>query len=796
MFRRRAIWASAVAFLAACAIASPPRLSLAKSRENAKRERSSEQAVRRATLLASYGEPGLAWDALRSAGPTRNEKDDAVAARLLTELHRYAQAESLLARHKAPKDDSAAPWYHLQRARLSVEAGQAARALATLSAANVPSTDPLAAYLDYVRARAHAQMGDRAAAMQALDRARAGVMPEALAPLVDCERVRVLRALGRSDEALRALDDAIAHAVDRDERRALVAARYRLAQEAGDADAVDSSALRLFDDYGAFAEAETCALDLTRPLASGGSANAISTRLLLAGGEVLLTHDRYPELRRVLRELDARKLPAVQIEQRRILWCEYHYATGDFARAIALAKPAYTEHTWKRRSTIVMARSLRSLGRRAEAAAVYEQFARVFPNDVLAPEALFVAASLRETNRQPAESARLLDELRRSYPSSFHGWAAAMRRADELRETGQVEEAIAIYEQWLARSRRTDEAALFYLSRLYESSSARDNATMLLDELRRVNPYSFYVSPDVGARARGPLRDASGASGSGPLASWLATTDTEREGAYRRVVDAAADEHADNAPGAAARGALERGRRFLDAGFRDWAERELEMVRRQPALPPDMALVLAKTYEQYAMPWRSVRVYDRARVALPWEIRRERADDFRYLMYPLPYPARVFDAAAQSAVPAHLIYAIMREESHFESDVVSRAGAIGLMQLMPETAERVARAKELGIDVEGRLDDPQVNVSIGTWYASDLLRQGDGSVTWMLAAYNAGPGAAQRWLEPGVSGDDAIAAVESIDYRETRGYVKRVVESANIYQSLYFGDMRGKNAPR
>jgi len=65
----------------------------------------------------------------------------------------------------------------------------------------------------------------------------------------------------------------------------------------------------------------------------------------------------------------------------------------------------------------------------------------------------------------------------------------------------------------------------------------------------------------------------------------------------------------------------------------------------------------------------------------------------------------------------------------------------------------------------------------------------------MLAAYNAGPGAAGRWLEPGVAGDDAIVAVESIDYRETRGYVKRVVESANVYQALYF-DGATRNAPR
>jgi soluble lytic murein transglycosylase len=72
------------------------------------------------------------------------------------------------------------------------------------------------------------------------------------------------------------------------------------------------------------------------------------------------------------------------------------------------------------------------------------------------------------------------------------------------------------------------------------------------------------------------------------------------------------------------------------------------------------------------------------------------------------------------------------------------------------------------------------------WYAAELLREGGGSVAWMLAAYNAGPGAADRWLERGVAGAPAIHAVETIDYRETRGYVKRVVESANVYRSLYF----------
>jgi soluble lytic murein transglycosylase len=577
-----------------------------------------------------------------------------------------------------------------------------------------------------------------------------------------------------------------------------LAVRYDVAREAGDGAAETATALTLLDDHRAFPEAEACALEVTGPLRGPGSSAAVSTELLLACAETFAARDRTDDLRRVLRALDQRGMKGRDAEHRRLLWGEYHYETGNPSRAIALARPTYTDDAYRRRSMILLARAFREAGRKADAAAVYEQYARDFPNDSLASDALYAAASLREQNGQAADSARLLDELRHAYPSSFQGWAAAMQRANELQKDGDVAQAVEIFEQWLARSRRTDEAALFYLSRLYEGTSSGEDAGLLLDELRRVNPYSFYVSPDVARGARGPLRDATGTlarSGAGSLSSWLAGAAGERARAYDRVVAAAASDHTETMDDVPSREALERGRRFLDAGFRDWAERELEIVRRRPGISPDVALALARTYEEYAMPWRSVRAFERARVALPWETRREFADDFRYLLYPLPFPAHVLDAAAQSTVPAHLIYAIMREESRFETDVVSRAGAVGLMQLMPDTARRVARSKELGIDVDDRLGDPGVNVAIGTWYASDLLRQGDGSVAWMLAAYNAGPGAAKRWLEPGVAGEDAIAAVESIDYRETRGYVKRVVESANVYQALYFGTS-AKNAPR
>ncbi len=798
MVRRPSIGIVALAALLASSI--PHDVAAADKKASPKLVESSGMAPsRRAALLASHGEPRLAWDELRTAGPARNDSDAALAVRLLTELDHFAQAESLLAREAAPRSGRAATWYYLQRARLSLDAGSAKRALELLSAIDAREDDPLSAYVEFVRAQAFVRAGDGAAAAAALERARGGTIPEALAGPFDDERVSVLRSLGRSADALAAVDDAITHTTDGEERRARLATRYQVAREAGDDAAATAAVLTLFDDYRMYPEAEACALEVTRPLRASGSAEGLSTRLLLACAETLAARKRPDDVRRVLRALDARDLAGIDGEHLRLLWGEYCFETGDFSRALALAKPAYSDPGYRRRSLILLARSYRAAGEKAKAAAAYEQYARDFPNDTLAPDALYAAASLREQNHQDADAARLLDEVRRAYPSSFHGWAAAMRRANELKEDGDVAEAAEIFEQWLARSRRTDEAALFYLSRLYESTSSNVDANLLIDELRRVNPYSFYVSPDIAAAARAPIRDAGGTlarSGAGSLSTWLAGTAGERERAYQRVVAATESDRDASADDIATRAALDRGRLFLDAGFRDWAERELEVVRRRPGISPDVALELARTYEQYAMPWRSLRAFDRARVGLPWETRQELAGDFRYLMYPLPYPAHVFDAAAQTEVPAHLIYAIMREESHFEFDVVSRAGAVGLMQLMPETARRVARSKELGIDVDDRLDEPAVNVAIGTWYASDLLRQGDGSVAWMLAAYNAGPGAARRWLEPGVAGDDAIVAVESIDYRETRGYVKRVVESANVYQALYFSGSSAKNAPR
>jgi soluble lytic murein transglycosylase len=140
-----------------------------------------------------------------------------------------------------------------------------------------------------------------------------------------------------------------------------------------------------------------------------------------------------------------------------------------------------------------------------------------------------------------------------------------------------------------------------------------------------------------------------------------------------------------------------------------------------------------------------------------------------------------------------IAYGIMRQESSFAPDVVSGAGAVGLMQLMPATARRTA-AKN-GIPYDGNLTDPQTNMALGSAYFNGLLQSFGECEPLAIAAYNAGPTNVANWLaengDPelgnGPGGADLIDWVEEIPFAETRNYVQRVTESIVIYRALQTG---------
>jgi soluble lytic murein transglycosylase len=148
-------------------------------------------------------------------------------------------------------------------------------------------------------------------------------------------------------------------------------------------------------------------------------------------------------------------------------------------------------------------------------------------------------------------------------------------------------------------------------------------------------------------------------------------------------------------------------------------------------------------------------------------------DDVR-LRYPRPYAAAVAQASELTRVPADWIFGVMRQESLFRADAVSRANARGLMQMLPSTAVAVARHWHLPVPSSDGLFDPLVAIPLGAARLRDLLDHYGGQLGLALAAYNAGQVPVVRWLPP--RSLDADIWVENIPFNETRGYVQHIVE--------------------
>lgn len=147
-----------------------------------------------------------------------------------------------------------------------------------------------------------------------------------------------------------------------------------------------------------------------------------------------------------------------------------------------------------------------------------------------------------------------------------------------------------------------------------------------------------------------------------------------------------------------------------------------------------------------------------------------------HIRYPMGYEKEVNQAAKLYGYPPELLWGLIRQESLFQPDVKSHADAYGLMQLLIPTAEKMA--KKLG-EKRGSLYDPVYNIRYGSAYLDDVSGVVGKNWSYILASYNAGPHKVKNWIDPPMA--DIVLWVESIPYRETRGYVKSILENVVIY---------------
>lgn len=138
-----------------------------------------------------------------------------------------------------------------------------------------------------------------------------------------------------------------------------------------------------------------------------------------------------------------------------------------------------------------------------------------------------------------------------------------------------------------------------------------------------------------------------------------------------------------------------------------------------------------------------------------------------------------------------LVLAMTRQESGFDQSAVSRAGALGMMQLMPATAKNLAKTLEMPFSQKRLLSDRRYNIILGRAYLKGLIERYNGSYVLAVAAYNAGPARVSQWVhdlgDPRAKDTDVIDWVESIPFNETRTYVQRVLENLQVYR-LRLGD--------
>jgi soluble lytic murein transglycosylase len=149
---------------------------------------------------------------------------------------------------------------------------------------------------------------------------------------------------------------------------------------------------------------------------------------------------------------------------------------------------------------------------------------------------------------------------------------------------------------------------------------------------------------------------------------------------------------------------------------------------------------------------------------------------------PLRHEDIIRQQAADKHVDAALIAGVIYTESRFR-DQTSRAGAKGLMQLMPDTADYIARKSGGTRFQRADLATPQINIAYGTWYLRYLLDKYDGNTILTLAAYNAGEGKVDEWWRAAAARGQRFSVAEHIPFPETRDYVQRVLSARAEYRS-------------
>lgn len=228
---------------------------------------------------------------------------------------------------------------------------------------------------------------------------------------------------------------------------------------------------------------------------------------------------------------------------------------------------------------------------------------------------------------------------------------------------------------------------------------------------------------------------------------------------------------------------------LTNMGLGDLAATDLQFkVKRLHDRQPKTVYTLAYVYSKMMQNHKAIGLLSSLGFSInPKESKVSR--EIAHMLYPRPYWPMIERYSAQFGVDPYLALALMREESLFNSTARSRVGAIGLMQIMPETGRGIASHLKHEWRGEETLLDPETNIKFGVHYIASLSRRFNGNPVLILSGYNAGPNATRRWMsqlsDQQLNAHDMTLFVASIPYSETHAYVTKVLKSYWVYRLLY-----------
>ncbi|MCZ6766476.1 MAG: transglycosylase SLT domain-containing protein [bacterium] len=741
-------------------------------------------------LLALFGEHKLAYDVLRQRASDEvvDPEVERFEARVLSEIGLYQRADSVLALQTYSGSGEHYYTLCLQRARLNLLSGRPERALeflALIDSIPFPAFEP---YKDLVAVEALRSTGRFEDACDVGEKRLVQGIPLSLSPRFEEQLLDTYVEWGEFEKGLGLIEILKARRTRSSKLAPVLIAEVDLLFVIGDTIRATERGMALMKDR----RTRHLAVDIAEALTLNVPVDEFPDEALLEMCGMFLHKGRLGDAKRLITALDTRVLDQKGRERHMLYRADVLYREKRYSKSFKLLQNEFSEDSLERTAKLLRARIFRKTGQRVRAADAYVAFATSFPYDAKAAEALYVASEMYLQNGNREKAMKIFDRVIDVYPTNKYAKRSTMHMAFYHIERRQLAAGASILEKSLQRSGRTSEEMLYYLSDTYRRMGKTEKESKIEDEIREVNPNSFYLDPAVESTFDQPITSSNGRValyGSGGLLEFLKITFEQRQRAYTSIRNELGALEDDGRLQTEVR-YLERGRQFLQMGFRDWAEVELHFLESTRHLPPRVSFELGILYDDYAIHWKSVRSFQRVYYSFIPRKRKELESYFAVLMHPIPYPALVFENCARYGVSPHLVYAMMRKESMFDLNAVSRAGAMGLMQLMPSTGEQVAIRLGVPDGVEPNLLSPDVNLTFGIWYASHLLNRSNDDALMMLSAYNAGFGNAKRWFRG--SEQSSIAKVDGIDYGETREYVKRVVEAAHIYHDFYFvGHDRG-----